>query len=108
VLATVNMHHVPSPEMDDFEVGHWYVAESSGRMVGVAGYRLLGPPDAPVGKTTLLAVDPEQRQNGIRRCRSFACYVPNGEPAMKKNQTSNTSTPAMTLTATTLSGALSE
>jgi ribosomal protein S18 acetylase RimI-like enzyme len=35
--------------------------------VGVAGFRLLGQPDAPVGKTTLLAVDPEQRQNGIDR-----------------------------------------
>jgi ribosomal protein S18 acetylase RimI-like enzyme len=65
VLETVNMHHVPSPEMDDFDVGRWYVADSDGRVVGVAGFRLLGPPDAPVGKTTLLAVDPEQRQNGI-------------------------------------------
>ena len=80
VLATVNMHHVPSPEMDDFDVGRWYVAESDGRVVGVAGFRLLGPPDAAVGKTTLLAVDPERRQNGIgRRCRSFGwrrCAAP--------------------------------
>jgi 3-keto-5-aminohexanoate cleavage enzyme len=67
VLATVNMHHVPSLEMEDFDVGHWYVAESEGRVVGVAGYRLLGPPGAPVGKTTLLAVDPGQRENGIGR-----------------------------------------
>jgi len=67
ILETVNMHHVPSPEMDDFDVGSWYVAESAGRLVGVAGYRLLGPPQAPVGKTTLLAVDPEQRENGIGR-----------------------------------------
>jgi N-acetylglutamate synthase-like GNAT family acetyltransferase len=65
VLATVNMHHVPSPEMDDFDVGRWWVAESDGRIVGVAGFRLLGPSDAPVGKTTLLAVDPEQREKGI-------------------------------------------
>jgi N-acetylglutamate synthase-like GNAT family acetyltransferase len=67
VLETVNMHHVPSPEMDDFDVGQWYVAESGGRVVGVAGFRLLGPPEAPVGKTTLLAVDPAQRENGIGR-----------------------------------------
>ena len=67
VLATVNMHHVPSAEMDDFDVGHWYVAESDGRVVGVAGFRLLGPPDAAVGKTTLLAVDPDQREKGIGR-----------------------------------------
>jgi 3-keto-5-aminohexanoate cleavage enzyme len=67
VLATVNMHHVPSPEMDDVDVGRWYVAESDGRVAGVAGFRLLGPPDAPVGKTTLLAVDPRQREKGIGR-----------------------------------------
>ena len=67
VLATANMHHVPSPEMDDFDVGRWYVAESGGRVIGVAGFRFLGPADAPVGKTTLLAVDPAQRQNGVGR-----------------------------------------
>ncbi|HET9121288.1 MAG TPA: GNAT family N-acetyltransferase [Solirubrobacterales bacterium] len=67
VLATVNMHRVPSPEMDDFDVGRWYVAESDGGVVGVAGFRLLGPAESPVGKTTLLAVDPEQRGNGIGR-----------------------------------------
>jgi 3-keto-5-aminohexanoate cleavage enzyme len=67
VLATVNMHHVPSAEMDDFDVGHWFVAESAGRVIGVAGFRLLGTPDAPVGKTTLLAVDPDLREHGIGR-----------------------------------------
>src|SRR5262245_37464183 len=67
VLETVNMHHVPSPEMDDFDVGRWYVAECGGRVVGVSGFRLLGPPEAPVGKTTLLAVYPDQRENGIGR-----------------------------------------
>jgi ribosomal protein S18 acetylase RimI-like enzyme len=67
VLATVNMHRVPSREMDDFDVGRWYVAESAGQVVGVAGFRILDPPDASVGKTTLLAVDPEQRGNGIGR-----------------------------------------
>lgn len=67
VLKTVNMHRVPSPEMDDFDVGEWYVAESEGRVVGVAGFRLVGPGDAPVGKTTLLAVAPDQRERGIGR-----------------------------------------
>ena len=67
VLATVNMHHIPSPEMDDFDVGHWYVAELGGRVVGVAGYRLLEGTEAPVGKTTLLAVDPDRREKGIGR-----------------------------------------
>jgi ribosomal-protein-alanine N-acetyltransferase len=65
VLETVNMHRVPSPEMDDFDVGQWYVAESEGRVVGVAGFRLEGPGDAPVGKTTLLAVMPDHRERGI-------------------------------------------
>jgi ribosomal-protein-alanine N-acetyltransferase len=65
VLATANMHHVPSVEMDDFDVGSWYVAEAGGEIVGVAGFRLLGPPESPVGKTTLLAVDPAWRRQGI-------------------------------------------
>jgi 3-oxoadipate:acetyl-CoA acetyltransferase len=65
VLATANMHRVPSPEMDDFDVGSWYVAESEGRVVGVAGFRMLTDADPPVGKTTLLAVAPDQRGRGI-------------------------------------------
>ncbi len=67
VLETVNMHHVPSDEMDDFDVGHWFVAESEGRVVGVAGYKLLQEGDEVVGKTTLLAVLPECRKTGIGR-----------------------------------------
>jgi ribosomal protein S18 acetylase RimI-like enzyme len=67
VLETANMHGVPSPEMDDFDVGDWYVAEASGEIVGVAGYRLLDRDGEPVGKTTLLAVDPQARQHGIGR-----------------------------------------
>jgi 3-keto-5-aminohexanoate cleavage enzyme len=65
VLETVNMHHVPSSEMDDFDVGCWHVAEVDGRVVGLAGFRLLERPDGLVGKTTLLAVDPSWRQGGI-------------------------------------------
>ena len=67
VLKTVNMHRVPSPEMDDFDVGRWYVAESEGRVIGVAGFRLLRSGRAPLGKTTLLAVAPEERERGIGR-----------------------------------------
>jgi len=67
VLATVNMARVPSPEMPDFGVGHWYVAEAEGRVVGLAGFRLLGPAEEPVGKTMLLAVEPGQRAQGIGR-----------------------------------------
>ena len=41
VLETANMHRVPSPEMDDFDVGDWFVAEVEGEIVGVAGHRIL-------------------------------------------------------------------
>ena len=67
VLEPANMHHVPSAEMDDFDVGHWFVAELEGTIVGVAGYRLLDRDGVPVGKTTLLAVDPAAREHGIGR-----------------------------------------
>ena len=65
VLETANMHRVPSPEMEDFDVGQWHVAVTGEVIVGVAGFRLLDTPDGPVGKTTLLAVDPEARGHGI-------------------------------------------
>ena len=67
VLETVNMHHVPSPEMHDFDVGEWYVAERDGTVIGVAGYRLLDRDGEVVGKTTLLAVDPREREHGLGR-----------------------------------------
>jgi 3-keto-5-aminohexanoate cleavage enzyme len=67
VLETVNMHHVPSSEMDDLDVGEWYVAEREGRIVGVAGYRLEHREGELVGKTTLLAVVPSQRAFGLGR-----------------------------------------
>jgi 3-keto-5-aminohexanoate cleavage enzyme len=67
VLETANMHRIPSPEMDDFDVGEWFVAEVEGAVVGVAGYRILRDDSELVGKTTLLAVLPEQRELGIGR-----------------------------------------
>ena len=67
VLETANMHNIPSAEMDDFDVGHWYVAEDDSQIVGVAGFRILPTDAGPVGKTTLLAVHPAQRANGIGR-----------------------------------------
>lgn len=74
VLEPTNMHHVPSPEMDDFEVGRWFVAESGGRIVGVAGFRMLRGEDGLAGKTTLLAVDADQREVGIgRSLQGCAC-----------------------------------
>jgi 3-keto-5-aminohexanoate cleavage enzyme len=67
VLETANMHHVPSAEMDDFDVGHWYVAEVDGEIAGVAGFRLIEADTGLVGKTTLLAVRPDRRGHGIGR-----------------------------------------
>jgi 3-keto-5-aminohexanoate cleavage enzyme len=67
VLEPTNMHHIPSPEMDDFDVGEWFVAEVDGDLVGVAGYRILRDQSGLAGKTTLLAVLPERRELGIGR-----------------------------------------
>ncbi len=67
VLATANMHHIPSAEMHDFDVGTWHVAELAGRLVGVCGFDLLQPNGEVVGKTTLLAVHPDARGMGIGR-----------------------------------------
>jgi ribosomal-protein-alanine N-acetyltransferase len=67
VLETANMHRIPSPEMHDFDVGEWYVAEADGRIIGVAGFRLVHLDGSLTGKTTLLAVDPERRDRGIGR-----------------------------------------
>ncbi len=64
VLKTVNMHHVPSPEMPEFDLACAFVARLDGRVVGVAGYKVLSPVAA---KTTLLAVLPEVRGHGIGR-----------------------------------------
>jgi 3-keto-5-aminohexanoate cleavage enzyme len=67
VLATANMHYIPSEEMHDLDVGHWYVAEAEDEIVGVAGFRLVRGTEDLAGKTTLLAVDPAFRSSGIGR-----------------------------------------
>jgi N-acetylglutamate synthase-like GNAT family acetyltransferase len=67
VLETANMHHLPSSEMHDLDVGEWYVAVRDRQIVGVAGFRLVRSGDEPVGKTTLLAVLPSERASGIGR-----------------------------------------
>jgi 3-keto-5-aminohexanoate cleavage enzyme len=67
VLETANMHHLPSSEMHDLDVGEWYVAVREGQIVGVGGFRFLSADGERVGKTTLLAVLPTERANGIGR-----------------------------------------
>jgi predicted N-acetyltransferase YhbS len=61
VFETANFHHVPSAEMPSFDLSRCFVAELDGEIAGAAGYERL--PDGR-GKTTLLAVRPEQK--GLR------------------------------------------
>lgn len=62
VLAFVNMHNVPSPEMPELLIDKFFVAEVDDLLVGCAGYKVL--PDGK-GKTTLMAVDPAYRLHGV-------------------------------------------
>lgn len=62
VMRHYNMHHVPSPEMDELDLECFFVVKMHGRIVGAAGYRLLEPGH---GKTTLLGVLPEYSGHGI-------------------------------------------
>jgi ribosomal protein S18 acetylase RimI-like enzyme len=75
VMRPANMHHVPSPEMDELALERFFVARVNGRVVGAAGYELLGPNH---GKTTLLAVLPAFGGRGIgtalQRARLDAMY----------------------------------
>lgn len=62
VLRTANFHRIPSPEVPVFDLDLVIVAESAGRIVGIAGFTVL--PDGN-GKTTVMAVDPAWRRHGI-------------------------------------------
>lgn len=62
IMRHFNMHHVPSPEMDELDLERFFVARIAGRIVGAAGYRILS---ADRGKTTLLGVLPEYGGFGI-------------------------------------------
>lgn len=64
VMAEWNMHHVPSPEMEELDLSRFYVARvvGSDRIVGAAGYQLLS---SGRGKTTLLGVYPECAGAGV-------------------------------------------
>lgn len=65
VLETANMHHVPSAEMHDLDLGEWHVAEMDGRIVGVCGFDMIRDGEGLYGKTTLMAVDPAARGAGV-------------------------------------------
>lgn len=55
VLEPTNMHHVPSAEMPELDYRCCFVAESSGAIIGMSGYKITSATEA---KTTLMAVVP--------------------------------------------------
>ena len=55
VMSHWNMHHYPSPEMEELDVNSFFIAKVEGEIVGASGYSLLSQ---TLGKTTLLAVLP--------------------------------------------------
>jgi uncharacterized protein (DUF849 family)/N-acetylglutamate synthase-like GNAT family acetyltransferase len=64
VMRPWNMHHYPSPEMEELDVNSFYVAKVGGKIVGAAGFTLLSQ---RLGKTTLMAVLPEYGGTGMGR-----------------------------------------
>lgn len=62
ILKHWNMHHIPSEEMPELDIAHFYVATVIDMVVGVSGYKLL---PGNKGKTTLLAIAPDFQGQGI-------------------------------------------
>ena len=58
ILASVNMHVIPSPEMPELDWECCFVAETNEKMIGMSGYKILSTEEA---KTTLMVVLPEFR-----------------------------------------------
>lgn len=62
VMQPWNMHHYPSPEMEEIDVNNFFVAKVGENIVGAAGFKLLSQ---TLGKTTLMAVLPEYGGTGM-------------------------------------------
>ncbi len=62
VMRPWNMHHVPSPEMEEIDLSAFFVARSRGQIVGAAGYKVTSQ---TMGKTTLLGVLPQFNGMGM-------------------------------------------
>ncbi len=62
VLTPWNLHKIPSPEAAEIDFDYFYVAKVFGKIVGVAGYKLLSE---TVAETRSLAVYPEFQGSGI-------------------------------------------
>jgi predicted N-acetyltransferase YhbS len=62
VLRLANFHNIPSPEVPRLDLATTFVAAHEDRVVGVGGFEKISESG---GKTTVLAVDPEYRRQGI-------------------------------------------
>ncbi|MHA2218441.1 MAG: GNAT family N-acetyltransferase [Candidatus Hodarchaeales archaeon] len=62
ILELANMHYIPSKEMPELGLKNFLVAKIEGKIVGVCGFKMISKTK---GKTTLLAVHPKYRGNGI-------------------------------------------
>ena len=62
VMAPWNMHHVPSPEMEELDISCFFVARSGDKIIGASGYAIISQ---KLGKTTLLGVIPEYASKGV-------------------------------------------
>jgi len=62
VLKKWNMHHIPSPEMQELDLNCCFVARYNDSVIGVCGYKMISETE---GKTTVLAVYPEFQGFGI-------------------------------------------
>lgn len=62
LMRPYNMHHIPSPEMGALDYKCFIVAEQNGTLIGAAGYTFLS---ADIGKTTLMAVNPDYTGSGL-------------------------------------------
>lgn len=62
ILKVWNMHHIPSPEVEDLDLSCFFVALFSGKIIGLSGYKVLS---SKQGKTTLMAILPEFQGHDI-------------------------------------------
>lgn len=62
VMRPWNMHHVPSPEMEELDLNCMFVARDGEKIVGASGYKVISQTR---GKTTLMAVHPDYLGAGL-------------------------------------------
>ncbi len=62
LLQQANMHHIPSPEMPALSFENYFVALATGKVIGLAGYKILSATEA---KTELMVVDNAYRGHGV-------------------------------------------